>query len=437
MRKVLFLTALVAAGVIVLSAPAFAQGMECTGFCGTPEQSGGGGCGCGGGSILVNNTDLGDTYQYSDDFDSDGIEDDFDNCPFTSNVGQLDSDGDAIGDICDSCVKFINPTQLDTDGDGEGDACDLDMDNDGVLNTVDNCPLVTNPQQLNTDGDVDGDACDLDDDNDTIADIKDNCPLVANPDQLNTDPNQYGDACDNDTDLDDVPDSKDNCPTVENPLQEDFDKDGIGDVCDGDLDGDGIANPIDNCEKTPNALQRNADRDDLGDACDPKFCYVVRNRDKSFDDKQCLDPTQTFKVFSPDDSVETGKALRLRLFANRQNRAIDYTWTVANRPPGSVATVEAPRGVVNTSSTYEYFYLKGNVARFTPDEPGSYKLKLAAKLLFEDTNNPAWPTEDSYVMTVTATGDSAGGCAVAGQVSGATGLLLLGLLGLALIRRRR
>jgi hypothetical protein len=43
---------------------ASAQSYECDDRyqeCGTPEQSGGGGgCGCGGGSILVNNTDLGD-----------------------------------------------------------------------------------------------------------------------------------------------------------------------------------------------------------------------------------------------------------------------------------------------------------------------------------------------------------------------------------------
>ena len=36
-------------------------------------MSGGGGGG-GGGAILINNTDLGDTYQRADDFDDDGIE---------------------------------------------------------------------------------------------------------------------------------------------------------------------------------------------------------------------------------------------------------------------------------------------------------------------------------------------------------------------------
>ena len=59
---------------------AHAQGFECDnnfGECGTPEQSGGGGGGKG--SVLIANTDLGDTYQHADDYDDDGIEDPSDN----------------------------------------------------------------------------------------------------------------------------------------------------------------------------------------------------------------------------------------------------------------------------------------------------------------------------------------------------------------------
>ncbi|MBW1811969.1 MAG: hypothetical protein JRJ87_27540, partial [Deltaproteobacteria bacterium] len=81
---------LLAVGVVFLFAvPALAQAPgECTGgMCGTPDESGGSpcvdgvcaGCGCGCGSILIANTDLGDTYQYADDYDEDGIEDDYDN----------------------------------------------------------------------------------------------------------------------------------------------------------------------------------------------------------------------------------------------------------------------------------------------------------------------------------------------------------------------
>src|SRR6185436_20615860 len=118
--------------------PAFAQaghqGGECTGgLCGTPNQTGGGGCGCGCGcSILINQTDVGDTYQYADDYDDDGYEDDFDNCPFSINNDQLDVDGDGIGDACDNCNGAANLEQKDVDGDGFGDSCDLDIDNDGI-----------------------------------------------------------------------------------------------------------------------------------------------------------------------------------------------------------------------------------------------------------------------------------------------------------------
>ena len=62
---------------------------ECsTGWCGTPHMSGGGGCGCGGGSVLVNNTDDGKTYQHTDDFDADGVPDTIDNCPYVKNRDQ-------------------------------------------------------------------------------------------------------------------------------------------------------------------------------------------------------------------------------------------------------------------------------------------------------------------------------------------------------------
>ena len=55
-------------------------GFECDnnfGECGSPEQSGGGGNG--GRSVLVQATDLGDTYQNADDYDNDGIADNADN----------------------------------------------------------------------------------------------------------------------------------------------------------------------------------------------------------------------------------------------------------------------------------------------------------------------------------------------------------------------
>jgi hypothetical protein len=104
------------AAVALLASPAFAQSGqpgECAGgACGTPNNNGGGGCGCGGGSILVNYTDVGKTYEQSDDSDHDGIDDSLDNCPFVPNPDQLDSDGDGVGDVCDNCVGVANRGQV-------------------------------------------------------------------------------------------------------------------------------------------------------------------------------------------------------------------------------------------------------------------------------------------------------------------------------------
>ena len=433
LKRASLITALVAMGAFIAS-PALAIGPgECSGgACGTPDTSGGGGgCGCGGGSILVNNTDLGKTYQYADDYDNDGWEDDVDNCPFVANLDQNDSDGDGVGDACDSCPNAANPDQADTDGDGKGDACDDDRDNDGVANGADNCPNVANPSQTDTDGDGQGDACDSDDDNDGVPDLKDNCPLVANPDQADSTPNTYGNACDADADQDEIPDSKDNCPTVANRDQLDSDGDKTGDACDADLDNDGKINALDNCPTIANALQIDNDRDGKGDLCDQRYCYVVNG-----DSQNCLDPSVTFQVYSPDATLKTGEPMRLRLFANRSNTAIRYTWTVVNRPSASSSVVENPRGTVRLSSPYEYFYLKDNVAKFAADEPGTYKIKVSGELLFADTVNVNFQRKHSYIMTVTATGDSAGGCNVGGNSSGA-GLGLLLAFGLLLASRRR
>ena len=127
--------------IALLFSNAYAQSFECDNNfsdCGTPEQSGGGGGGKG--SVLIANTDLGDSYQSADDYDDDGIEDSSDNCMRDYNPQQLDSDGDTIGDMCDNCIGTWNLYQDDADGDGYGDACDNDMDGDGILNSDDNCP---------------------------------------------------------------------------------------------------------------------------------------------------------------------------------------------------------------------------------------------------------------------------------------------------------
>lgn len=123
--------------IIAFSSSTFAQdqpGFECDnnfGPCGTPEQSGGGGNG--GRSVLVQATDLGDTYQNADDYDGDGIEDNVDNCMRIENAFQLDSDGDGVGDMCDNCMHAFNPQQTNSNETYAGDACDPPEAHDAIV----------------------------------------------------------------------------------------------------------------------------------------------------------------------------------------------------------------------------------------------------------------------------------------------------------------
>ena len=103
------------------------------------------------------------------DSDGDGVCDERDNCPATSNPGQENGDPDPLGDACDNCPLADNPLQENGDPDPLGDACD-------------NCPIDDNPLQDDADGDARGDACD-------------NCVDVSNADQRDDDGNGVGDAC--------------------------------------------------------------------------------------------------------------------------------------------------------------------------------------------------------------------------------------------------
>jgi len=58
------------------------------------------------------------------DIDFDGIPNDMDNCPASSNAFQGNEDGDAFGDACDPCPVVANDNPPDGDGDGVADACD-------------------------------------------------------------------------------------------------------------------------------------------------------------------------------------------------------------------------------------------------------------------------------------------------------------------------
>ncbi len=220
--------------------------------------------------------------------DTDTFGDACDNCPAIANADQADSDTDAFGNVCDNCPFAGNPGQEDANNDGQGDACEADTDSDGVLDDVDNCPNHPNVDQTNADPDSLGDACDnchlvdnpgqADADSDDLGDDCDNCPSAPNPDQTESDTDGLGDACDNcqwvdnldqaNNDQDALGDACDNCPLDDNIHQNDADGDGVGDLCDDDHDNDTITNDIDNCVLTPNPNQGDLDGDGVGDACD-------------------------------------------------------------------------------------------------------------------------------------------------------------------------
>lgn len=432
MQKMVICAAVVVAGVLLVAEPSFAQtDGECgTGFCGTPKNNGGGGGGGGGGAILVNNTDIGLTYSTSDDFDGDGYEDDFDNCPFRPNRDQADGDGDGDGDVCDNCKAVQNENQLDTDADGLGDVCDTDIDNDGLANTSDNCLDVPNKAQTDTDVDTIGDACDPDIDGDGALNHDDPCPFKAN----------VISGCDGDSDSDGIPDKTDNCPLTTNTLQLDADKDGIGNNCDPDADNDGIPNGMDTCPLVANPDQADADHDGLGDACDVDgFCLVVA---KNPDPATCLDPTTVFKVVAaPKVMALTGEEILPSVFANRPGKKIAYKWNVTSAPSGAHDTVGNPSGNATCTDGYECAPANEDKRpKFVPRHKGQYALTVSADLVEPDTLEPAVGHAESTVI-VTVDGNDInddGGCQFGhGRAGMGTLLVGLGLVASRLLRRRR
>ncbi len=403
---------------------------------GNPNNNAGGcGCGCGC-SVLVQETEFGDTLQFTDDLDGDGWEDDFDNCPLSANVDQVDRDGDSLGDACDNCAGAPNPSQLNTDGDVTGDLCDDDMDNDAIPNVQDTCPLVPNvgghPNPDDVDQDGQGNLCDEDDDNDGVLDGLDNCPSVANPAQAPSDPDVFGEDCRMDDDQDGIPEGVDNCPTLPSRDVSDSDRDGLGDGCDGDRDNDGIINLLDNCATSANTTQLDGDRDGLGDMCDPEYCFTVDAPERG----RCLDPEGPFFARpGPDLTVATGEEVGLRLFSNRAQTAIRYGWTVESAPGGTRGwTLQNANGAVTRSSPWEYRYARNHTPVFSASRSGDYVLRLDAELVFDD---PKGFADASSSQTMRITVDDNGG--VPG-VEGCSSVLLAspwsaGLLLLALRRR--
>lgn len=414
---------------MLAATPAAAQSYECDNNfedCGSPNMSGGGDAGAG--SVLINNSDLGDTYQRADDFDDDGIEDNSDNCPRIKNANQFDNDGDGIGNSCDNCLDTRNAEQYDLDGDGIGNTCDVDLDGDNVLNLEDICPTLPNPSQSDVDGDGLGDPCDEDIDGDGEANSLDRCPMLDTED--------LSDECFSDADGDSIPDygdKPDNCYGISNPDQYDTDFDGYGDACDPDLDGDMIPNQVDNCNGVFNPSQVDRDRDGLGDdGCDDKQCFVVYG-----DKENCLDPNAAFRVYSPNVSLSLGETVKFQLFANRENQPGYYTWSIKKRPEGSRATISKSVGHSLDSSMYRYILMQQ--PSFKPDEPGDYEITLQVEPLFEDgvTSEVDVTAQHTFRLSVDGQSSPSQSCSTTSESNQSLLLTFLILGGIINIRRKK
>ncbi|OUW04256.1 MAG: hypothetical protein CBD11_00775 [Phycisphaera sp. TMED151] len=91
------------------------------------------------------------------DSDSDGVPDDIDNCPNTSNSDQADCDGDGVGDACETGISDCNSN-------GIPDSCDIDNQTSGDCNTngvPDECDLIDGTLEDNNGNSV-PDSCEVD-----------------------------------------------------------------------------------------------------------------------------------------------------------------------------------------------------------------------------------------------------------------------------------
>lgn len=335
------------------------------------------------------------------DADSDGFEDDFDNCPFVINQDQTDGDGDGWGDACDNAAIDANPDQQDIDGDGIGDLADDDTDGDGIPNPADNCPTVYNPTQRATmPGAVLGDACNPDDDADGLLDREDPCPKI---------PGVMGmGSCDADEDTDGVADALDNCPGFPNGEQRDTDRDGIGDTCDVDLDGDGLANTLDNAKEVSNPDQRDADRDRIGDAADSDFCYHFDTARPEL----CLStaPGQPFAAaVGVLEVVDAGGAFPIHVLTNRGGLAFSFELTLTQSPPGSMASIVGAQGTLTLP--LELYEDGQERAAFRPDRAGGYEITVTARLVGgSDPQNVGGPVVATASTHVEVLGPSEPAC---------------------------
>jgi hypothetical protein len=150
----------------------------------------------------------------------------------------------------------------------------------------------------------------------------------------------------------------------------------------------------------------------------------------------CLDPKAPFHVSAGGFmSLELGEQIRLPLFANRNDAAISYLWTVSQAPSGSSVAVVNPQGAVTMSRNWQYAYIDGQVPTFKPDQPGEYVIQLQGTLQFPDRQYPVVSSASADIHLSVVGNARAGACGATVAPDAASIGLALALLGL--LRRRR
>jgi hypothetical protein len=160
---------------------------------------------------------------------------------------------------------------------------------------------------------------------------------------------------------------------------------------------------------------------------------VPYNRDPT----QCLDPKSVFKIVaSPLVKANTGEAINLALYANRQGVNVTYQWNVTTQPDGSSDTVKNPTGSATCGDGYECAPA-GTAPVLVPHNPGQYVLTVSADLDQPDTLEPSVQhAEATLTLTVERAPSDSSGCRISGQRQ-ANLFVILGLGLLMFWRRRR